>query len=84
MFPICRWDAHPSTPQSVPQTDAFPMGRVGSDDPHFPVLHKVPLLSSRPVSRNPGSTEALIKKTTKADGTLVVDDSMEGEALRNP
>jgi len=48
------------------------------------VLHKVPLLSSRPVSRNPGSTEALIKKTTKADGTLVVDDSRAGEALRNP
>ena len=26
-------------------------------------------------SRNPGSTEALIKKITKADGTVVVDNS---------
>ena len=35
-------------------------------------------------SRNPGSTEALIKKITKADGTVVVDNSRAGNALRNP
>src|SRR5205823_9015309 len=35
-------------------------------------------------SRNPGSTEALIKKTTKADRTVVVDSSRAGKALRNP
>ena len=35
-------------------------------------------------SRNPGSTEAIIKKITKADGTVVVDNSRAGAALRNP
>ena len=35
-------------------------------------------------SRNPGSTEALIKKITKADGTIVVDNSRAGNALRQP
>lgn len=35
-------------------------------------------------SKNPGSTEALIKKITKADGTIVVDNSRAGAALRQP
>ena len=35
-------------------------------------------------SKNPGSTEALIKKITKADGTIVVDNSRAGDAIRNP
>jgi hypothetical protein len=35
-------------------------------------------------SKNPGSTEALIKKITKADGTVVVDNSRAGNAIRQP
>jgi len=35
-------------------------------------------------SKNPGSTEALIKKITKADGKVVVDNSRAGAALRQP
>jgi hypothetical protein len=35
-------------------------------------------------SKNPGSTEALIKKITKADGTIVVDNSRAGAAIRQP
>jgi hypothetical protein len=35
-------------------------------------------------SKNPGSTEALIKKITKADGTVVVDNSRAGAAIRQP
>jgi len=35
-------------------------------------------------SKKPGSTEALIKKITKADGTVVVDNSRAGAALRQP
>jgi hypothetical protein len=34
-------------------------------------------------SKNPGSTEALIKKITKADGTIVVDNS-RAPNLRQP
>jgi len=35
-------------------------------------------------SKNPGSTEALIKKITKADGSIVVDNSRAGNAIRQP
>jgi hypothetical protein len=35
-------------------------------------------------SRNPGSTEALIRKITKADGTIVVDNSRSGRNIRQP
>ena len=35
-------------------------------------------------SKNPGSTEALIKKITKADGKVVVDNSRAGNAIRQP
>jgi len=35
-------------------------------------------------SKNPGSTEALIKKISKADGTIVVDNSRAGAAIRQP
>ena len=35
-------------------------------------------------SKHPGSTEALIKKIVKADGTIVVDNSRAGAALRQP
>ena len=35
-------------------------------------------------SRNPGSSEALIKRITKADGTVVVDNSRAGRNIREP
>jgi len=35
-------------------------------------------------STNPGSTESLIKTITKADGTVVVDNSRAGRNIRQP
>jgi len=35
-------------------------------------------------STNPGSTEALIKKISRTDGTVVVDNSRAGNAIRQP
>jgi hypothetical protein len=35
-------------------------------------------------STNPGSTESLIKRITKPDGTVVVDNSRAGNNIRQP